>query len=673
MSLLKRMGFLAALAVIVISGARCSRPAARPAPPAKPLRVVVMDPLADQLACACIPGYAQRRYPQLCEFLARKLGRPVAFVHAEDLAGALDLCDGKADLIIGRRSLVTFDAAETATRVRPIAMLTDKQGRTELAGLFVVRPDDPAKTIADLAGRTIVFGPADSAETHADAMAALAAAGVKLSGKPEAKSGDGAVALAVIENEADAGVLADWSLPLLEGCGTIDPGSLRVIGRTAPAPFVTVFATARVDAATEKAVLQALQAVRTDAEVLKIMESRDGFVPVKPSPAAIARSAIWPDWRGPDRDGRAASLPDSLPDKPAFLWRTPMTGASMSGVTATTRYVIVSDKGPRARQDIWRCLDADTGQQRWTVRYDAPGELDYYNSPRAAAVIRQGRAYLLGAFGHLLCVRLADGEVLWRRNVVEDFGADPPEWGMCATPLLIGDRLIVNPGALDAALVALDPADGKVLWKTPGAPGAYASFIHATFGGVEQIVGYDAVSLGGWDPRTGKRLWELLPPEPSDFNVPTPIVLDGKLLVATENNGTRLYGFDRTGRIRPKPLAVNEALAPDTATPVVVGGKVFGCFGALYCLDIGAGLKTAWSVDEEVYSDYCSMIGGTDKVLIVDILGILTLIRADGEKYRRLSRLKVFKKESEVWSHPALVNGRLYLRSQDELVCLQLD
>ena len=101
-------------------------------------------------------------------------------------------------------------------------------------------------------------------------------------------------------------------------------------------------------------------------------------------------------------------------------------------------------------------------------------------------------------------------------------------------------------------------------------------FIVSGLNGITQVVGYDAASLAGWDPQTGRRLWKLIPDYEGDFNVPTPIVVGNKLLVSTENNGTRLYGFDGAGRILPKPLALNEDLAPDTSTPVVCDGLLLG-------------------------------------------------------------------------------------------------
>ena len=132
---------------------------------------------------------------------------------------------------------------------------------------------------------------------------------------------------------------------------------------------------------------------------------------------------------------------------------------------------------------------------------------------------------------------------------------------------MVGDSLIVNPGAPEASLVALGLYTGEVIWKTPGGPPGYGSLIVGTFGGVRQIVGYDADSLGGWDPNTGQRLWTLAPEKKGDYNVPTPVNVFGQLLVATENNGTRLYDFDSQGRILPVPVAQTRELAPAPRRP----------------------------------------------------------------------------------------------------------
>src|SRR5256885_9550403 len=108
---------------------------------------------------------------------------------------------------------------------------------------------------------------------------------------------------------------------------------------------------------------------------------------------------------------------------------------------------------------------------------------------------------------------------------------------MSSTPVLVDDLLIVNPGGTNAALAALDCLTGRTRWTAPGSPAAYSAFICGEFGGRRQIVGYDQKSLGGWDVKTGMRLWRLLPAVQGDFNVPTPIAADSGLIVSTENNG----------------------------------------------------------------------------------------------------------------------------------------
>ena len=634
-----------------------------------PLRMVVMDPLALPLACDCVGGYAQRRYDRLAAFLEGNLGRPVQVAFTEDLLAVTRRGEGAIHLVIGKRSVVGHDAARAKLAVRPVARLTDTAGGTELTGLFVVRTADAAKGLTDLAGRQVLFGPPESDEKHAAALAALAAAGVAAPAHPLTVPSCSGAAVEVVEGRADAAVISSYALALLEGCGNIDKGALRVVGRTGPVPFVTAFATGCVSAEMEKRLLSALLAMRDDADLLKAMESRDGFVPVEG-----AAEAGWTDWRGPGRTAVSGDVPRRLPEKARFLWRRPLTGVGLSGVAATGQVVLVADKDAERKNDVWRCLRADDGREMWTVSCPAAGEMDYSNSPRATPVIRGGLAYLLGAFGDLCCVRLETGQVVWKMNVIRRFGAKLTQWGQCSTPLVVDERLVVNPGAPEASVVALDRRTGKVLWASPGRQPAYASFVAATLGGVRQVVGYDATTLGGWDIATGRRLWTLVPEQEGDFNVPTPVVAGGKLLVTTENNGTRLYAFDDGGQIRPRPVAHHDELASDTQTPVVLAGRAFGSWGRMFCLDLAGGLRTVWAHEDPIYDDYAALIAGNGRVLVLTVDGRLVLLDAEADAYTELGRLKLYGDErTEIFSHPALVGRRLYVRDATSIACVLLE
>jgi outer membrane protein assembly factor BamB len=361
-----------------------------------------------------------------------------------------------------------------------------------------------------------------------------------------------------------------------------------------------------------------------------------------------------------------------LPEKPLFVWQKPCVDGGLAGLSVAGGRLIVAERDLTNRNDVVRCLDANSGEVLWRAVFAAPGKLDYGESPRATPLINGDMIYQLGAFGDLRCLALADGALLWQRQLVKEFGVKLPTWGTCSAPLLIDGLLIVNPGAPQASLAALDSTTGETRWTAAGEPAAYGSFVVAKLGGRQQIIGYDRSSLGGWDPKSGQRLWRLVPPEQGDFNVPTPLVVDGKLVVATENNGTRMYGFDASGNIIAEPLATAAALAPDSATPVATRGRVFGTHQGLHCLDATRMLQPVWHLEDEQLRDHASLFASEDRVLIVTMQGSLILLEAAGTRCQIVSRLRVFEDEAESYSHPALVGGRLYLRSGGTLACVDL-
>lgn len=158
--------------------------------------------------------------------------------------------------------------------------------------------------------------------------------------------------------------------------------------------------------------------------------------------------------------------------------------------------------------DLFRCLDFETGDELWRLRYSAPSNFDYGNAPRATPLLAGDRVFTLGASGQLHALDLSSGNILWKMSLPSAFGGPIPQWGFAVSPLLVdvayegkvlrSGKLIVQPGAKDAGLAALDALTGEVIWKSPsGGQAAYASPFLATFSGVEQIVSYDEKSLGG--------------------------------------------------------------------------------------------------------------------------------------------------------------------------------
>ncbi len=365
-------------------------------------------------------------------------------------------------------------------------------------------------------------------------------------------------------------------------------------------------------------------------------------------------------------------LPESLSADPRIVWKTPLENDGLAGIAATADFIFVGGRDLEDKQDVFQCLSAEDGSEVWAVRHDAEGHLDYGNSPRATPLVHGDHVFFLGAFGHLRCVLIESGEVVWSRNLYGDFGGELPTWGACASPLIADGKLIVNPGGAKAAIVALEPTTGKVVWETPGRAAGYGSFNVATLGGTLQLVGHDAETLGGWDVKTGRRLWELKPPERGDFNVPTPLPVGDRLFVVTENNGSRLYQFDKQGRIIPQPVALNLDLAPDTSTPVVVGDFVIGCWIKLWGLELQQ-LQTRANFKSDSFRGHASLIGGPGKVLVIGHDGELHLFSVVDKEITLRSRQKLFTDPVEIYSHPALVGSKLYVRGNNTLQCVELD
>lgn len=396
-------------------------------------------------------------------------------------------------------------------------------------------------------------------------------------------------------------------------------------------------------------------------------------VALKAEPEKAPPAAEWTGWRGPNRDGHVSWLPEKLPEKPHVVWEQPLTSKGLGGIAATKDYVIVSDKEVMDTTDVYKCLRADTGKEVWAVRTFAAGELDYGNSSRATPLIWKDLVFFYSAFGYLQAVELATGKLVWDLDVKEKFGAnDERKWGFSTSPLIADDKLIINPGGKDASLVALDPKTGKVLWKTPGKPASYGNFLVGTFGGVKQLIGWDHDTLGGWDLTTGKRLWEWKPDNKSVFNVPTPMAYGDKVVVSVESNGTYLFQFKDKGVLDPKPLAHYKDLQPDTHSPTVCGDRLFGLWTGLHALDLKNDLKPAFVNREATFMGYGTVVAAGDRVLVITLKSELVLLDAKADKLKVLGRLALLENERGLYSHPAFVGTRVYVRGENSIQCIDL-
>lgn len=667
------------------------------APDDRQITLIVTDPLAAPLSCPCVAGYAQRDYEKLATFLSAAIGCDVKIIFTESLRVA-----GRritpVDVVIGKSSVVKAEwqedrKANDGVDLLPVAQLTDLEGSSWQHGLIVVSRDDAAQTLADLGGHVIYLGPPHCDEKNVAARDLLSQHGVTVPATTAVASAcsDGAekVITAAKRGAAPAAtVISSYAQPLLEGCGTIRRGDLRVIGKTRNVPFITAFVASDVARPLREKITKALLSVVDEPLLRLALETRDGFVslakpPVAPnatpgnqqsdaaSPEAGKRSGNgdWPGWRGPLRDGRVGWLPTALPAEPR--WRKTLFSDGVGGIAVAEGIVVVGDRDLADEQDVFHAFDAQTGDRLWSLEYSASGHLDYGNSPRATPLLVNGRVYLLGAFGHLHCCRITDGAVEWRRHLRDDFGVrDELVWGVASSPLIVDDQLIVNPGGPDASVVSLSPANGNLIWKTAGEPAAFASFVMGRLQGRRQLIGLDKVSCGGWDPATGERLWTYVPGVQGDFNVPTPIVLRDQLLLVSENNAARLVGFADG---KPFVKAQFTKLRPDMHTPVMTSGRIFAVHdGWVYCLSADT-LAPLWSAFDRSLKGHVSLIASETRVLLQTQQGELVLIDALADALTILSRSSPLRRGASTYAHPAVAADAIYVRGPGQLACLSLE
>jgi hypothetical protein len=272
-------------------------------------------------------------------------------------------------------------------------------------------------------------------------------------------------------------------------------------------------------------------------------------------------------------------------------------------------------------------------------------------------------------------LELATGKLVWKKHLAREFRQKTPTWGYTCSPLVAHGNLIVSPGGSGGPVAALDPQTGRMVWTGKGDGLNYSSFLLATLGGVEQVIGYDRTTAGGWNARTGQRLWTVKVDASYGYIVPSPVAVGGKLLLTSDQENARLLSFTKSGRTLDRPAAESADLAPGVSTPCTWGGLILGLHSGLLLLDPASPaphgqLKTLWWHDQDDgLRGTCHAIVSEDRALVQCENGQLLLLAADRKSCRILDRMKLC---GRTWVYPALANSRLYVRDQAGIYCFDM-
>jgi len=388
--------------------------------------------------------------------------------------------------------------------------------------------------------------------------------------------------------------------------------------------------------------------------------------------AQISVAADWPQFRGPNRDdiSRETGLLKAWPKEgPPLVWHIKGIGRAYSSVSVVGDRIYTLGNVDNVSKVF--ALARGDGKILWSAEIGPSG-----GNLGSTPTVDGDRLYALGQKGDLVCLHTGDGSRVWHRDLAKDFNGSRGGWDYCESPLVDGDRLIVTPGGKAATMVALDKKTGETIWKcaipVKSPEAGYSSIVIAEVGGIKQYVqllngGVVGVSTDG------KPLWQYEKLGPNTANIPTPIVLNDRILaVAGYGKGGALLKLTAGGNeVKVKEIYFKHELTNKHGGVLVVGDYAYGDTddrGMPYCAEVKTG-NIKWKREREGNGRGSASVTYADGRLYFHYdNGVVALVEASPDGYKETGSFQV-ETDGSAWAHPVVVGGRLYLREGNSLYC----
>ncbi len=402
-----------------------------------------------------------------------------------------------------------------------------------------------------------------------------------------------------------------------------------------------------------------------------------------------SQAADWPTFRGADRTAVApdTGLLTAWPEGgPKLLWESKGTGRGYSSLAiAGDRIYTLGDRSSLAEGDnseFLLCFSRNDGSPVWKLKTGTPwdqGAPDWQGS-RSTPTVDDDRVYVLTPHGELICAS-TDGIEKWRKNLKSDFGGNKGDgWGYGESVTVDGDRLICTPGGGKSTMVALNKHTGQLIWTAvrPDDRGAgHSSIVISEVGGTRVYVQTTASGALGVRASDGNLLWSY-GIDRTTAVIPTPIVR-GDLVFFSAGYGRggallRQVPGDNDTVTATEIYPINNKLANKHGGIVLVGDYLYGDTddrGTPFCAELMTG-KVVWQSRGSGRRS-ANVIAADGYIYIRYSDGTLVLVKATPDGYEESGLLKIPGSDSQPsWSHSVIVDGRLYLREGDNLLCYDL-
>ena len=383
------------------------------------------------------------------------------------------------------------------------------------------------------------------------------------------------------------------------------------------------------------------------------------------APQALAQTdANWPQWRGPNRDGisKDTGLLKQWPTGgPPLVWKATGAGRGYSSFSIANGKLYTM--GLRGDREFVIAFDIATGKEAWATAHGSAFRNDRGDGPRGTPTIDGDRLYALGGNGDLSALDARTGKILWSKNVLREFGGQNIQWGISESPLVLGNKVLVNAGGRGASIVAFNKTDGSVIWKSQSDEPGYSSGMPLDVNGLTQVVFFTASRALGLDSKDGRLLWEYERPANNVANVATPIIRANRIFISSD------YGTGG-GVIEIKPdnkaqeIYFNKDMRNHHSSSVLVGDYLYGFSSSvLTAMKFDTG-EVAWK-DRSVGKG--SLVYADGNLYCFSENGVVGLVEATPTGYKEKGRFRIQQDSLPTWAHPVVAGGRLYLRDQDTI------
>ena len=377
----------------------------------------------------------------------------------------------------------------------------------------------------------------------------------------------------------------------------------------------------------------------------------------------------WPQWRGPNRDGKVSGFtaPREWPKELTQKWKVTVGSGDATPALVGNKLYVFTRQGD---EEVTLCLNAGNGKELWKDKYAAQavtGAARRHPGPRSSPTVANGKVVTMGVGGIVSCLDAATGKVVWRKD---PFPKVVPRFFTAMSPIVVDGMVIAHLGGQgNGAIIAYNLATGNEKWRWAGEGPEYASPALLTVGGTKQIVTLAEKSIVGIGVADGKLLWSLpFMPVRRAYNAATPIV-DGQTVIYTgAGRGAKAVRIEKQGDgFAAKELWSNPELAPQFNTPVLKDGLLFGLSnrGNLYCINARTG-KTAWT--DETSRDrggFAAIVDAGSCLLALPGSSELIVFKPSDSEYSELAKIKVA--EAPTYAHPVISGNRVFVKDQESV------